>query len=123
MSDAAPRLGPLESRIMQVLWSCAPGEYAPVREVLGRLDGDFAYTTVMTVLSRLHDKGLVQRRKVGRGWCYAPTDSADGYAAESMRQALRSAEDPTAALLRFAADLDADDAAALRRLLEGSDGG
>jgi predicted transcriptional regulator len=61
MNDTAPRLGPLEARIMQVLWSCDPGEYAPIREVLRRLDDDLAYTTVMTVLSRLHDKGLVRR--------------------------------------------------------------
>jgi hypothetical protein len=39
-----------------------------------------------------------------------------------MRRALHAA-DPTAALLRFAADLDADDAAALRRLLDGGDDG
>ena len=119
MSGAPPSLGPLEARIMHVLWSGAPGEFAPVRDVLDRLDGDLAYTTVMTVLSRLHEKGLVERRKVNRGWRYAPAVSADSYAAASMRQALASAEDRTAALLSFAADLDADDAAALWRLLEG----
>ncbi len=115
---AAPNLGPLEARIMQILWSCEPGEHASVRDVLGHLGDDLAYTTVMTVLGRLHDKGLAERRKVGRGWAYTPAGTADGYAAASMRRVLASAEDRTAALLRFAAELDQDEAAALRRLLE-----
>ncbi len=120
--SAAPNLGPLEARIMQVLWSCEPGTYASVRDVMGHLGDDLAYTTIMTVLGRLHDKGLAERRKVGRGWSYTPAVTADGYAAASMRQALAAAADRTTALLHFAAELDQDEAAALRRLLEGDAG-
>jgi hypothetical protein len=108
MNDTAPRLGPLEARIMQVLWSCDPGEYAPIREVLRRLDDDLAYTTAMTVLSRFarQGAGATRRRTAPR-------------ATPPRRCAGRCTLRRTAALLRFAADLDADDAAALRRLLDG----
>ncbi len=40
-------------------------------------DPDLAYTTVMTVLSRLHHKGLVRRQRVGRGYRYEPVYTSD----------------------------------------------
>ncbi len=73
MSNGVERiLGSLESSIMRVLWE--EGD-APVSTVMASLnDGrerPLAYTTVMTVLVRLHDKALVTRRLVGRGYTYA----------------------------------------------------
>ncbi len=59
-------LGPLGAAIMRVLWSA--GE-APVGAVVERLrDGDRrpAYTTVTTILSRLRERGLVERSRRGR---------------------------------------------------------
>lgn len=65
-------LGPLESDVMRVLWTA--GSPMTVREVLDRLNEarstPLAYTTVMTVLSRLSDKEVVARRRVGRGYAY-----------------------------------------------------
>lgn len=62
-------LGPLEMRVLGLL----DGEGSAVQDVQAALarDGhDLAYTTVMTVLTRLHDKGLVQRTKDGRRYLY-----------------------------------------------------
>lgn len=59
--------GALEKEIMDVLW--ASGE-ATVSEVNSCLVGERAHTTVMTVLDRLHAKGLVRREKRGRAWVY-----------------------------------------------------
>ena len=54
------RLGELESAAMQVVWS-AP-EPVTAREVADALAGrQLAYTTVLTVLTRLEGKGLVRR--------------------------------------------------------------
>lgn len=65
-------LGSLESETMNVLWRNEDG--LTVREVLERVNAGraqpLAYTTVMTVLSRLHDKQIVAREPVGRGFRY-----------------------------------------------------
>lgn len=59
---------------MELLWSAAGPR--PVREVLDGLNFDrrppLAYTTVMTVLSRLADKGVLVRTPAGRGFVYSP---------------------------------------------------
>lgn len=74
-------LGPLGAEVMDVLWSSA--EPMTVRRVMGRLNEDrrdaLAYTTVMTVLARLADRGAAARTRVGRGFVYAPavTDVAE----------------------------------------------
>ncbi len=62
-------LGPLETRVMEVLW--ARGE-CRVREVMKELDGDLAYTTIMSTLARLFQKNLVSRRMSKRAYCYSP---------------------------------------------------
>lgn len=43
-----------------------------MREVAEALRGNLAYTTVMTVLGRLHEKGLVGRQQRGKGYLYTP---------------------------------------------------
>jgi BlaI family transcriptional regulator, penicillinase repressor len=81
MSELAKILGPLEARVVGVLWDL--GRPAPVREVLERLnDGSgakLAYTTVMTVMSRLAQKGVLERKAEGRGYVYeaAVRDAAE----------------------------------------------
>lgn len=67
-------LGSLQSRVLEVLSKRGP---STVRAVAGTLRGRFAYTTVMTVLSRLHEKGLVGREHEGKGYVYTPRYSVD----------------------------------------------
>jgi predicted transcriptional regulator len=63
-------LGPLESQVMEILWS--RGE-SNVHGVVANLDaGKRAYTTVMTTLDRLFKKGLLDRRKADRAFVYTP---------------------------------------------------
>jgi predicted transcriptional regulator len=56
---------------MRVVW--AQGD-CTVRSVREQLEHDrsrpLAYTTVMTILARLHERGLLSRSKVGRGYVY-----------------------------------------------------
>lgn len=112
-----PALGSLEAKIMQALWD-RPDEYLSVRQTLPLIDGDPAYTTVMTVLNRLYEKGLLRRHREGRAWGYRPALSREAYAASTMSEALQVASDRTAALLHFVADLPPDEAKALPGLLE-----
>lgn len=88
--DRAGRFGPLESAVLEVLWGAS--EPVPVRYVLERLNRDrepeLAYTTVMTVLSRLAERGVVVRAKAGRGYVYRPVaGDAAGIAARRLLDA------------------------------------
>lgn len=87
---------------MKVLWS-ADGALT-VRQVLEQLpvQRNLAYTTVMTVLSNLHRKGMVQRQSVGRAYNYLPVRSREAAAAASLREVLDASDDPRSVLLHFA---------------------
>lgn len=114
-ANSAP-LGSLEARIMDVVWD-RPGVYLSVRDALELLGSGHAYTTVLTVMQRLYDKGLLRRRRAGRAWSYRQALSRDAWAAATMTDALHAAKDRRGALLHFVADLGAEEADALRRLL------
>lgn len=68
-APAAPSLGHLETRVMEILWT---GGEACVQDVIERLGRPLAYTTVMTTLDRLFKKGYLDRRKPERAFLYAP---------------------------------------------------
>jgi predicted transcriptional regulator len=63
-------LGPLERRVMQVVWDA--GRSVNVTDVQAALGNDLAYTTVMTTLDRLYKKSVLVREKQGRAFQYAP---------------------------------------------------
>lgn len=107
--------GALEADVLGVLWAAGlPLTPADVRSQLG---GDLAYTTVMTVLARLHEKGLLDRERVGRGFAYAPAVHQAALAAERMRVLLEEGPDRAAVLARFVGSLSPGDRRALRDLL------
>lgn len=64
-------LGPLEADIMQVIWKI---QKATVQDVYDELSQDrtIAYNTVMTVMTRLAQKGVLKRQKDGRAYVYFP---------------------------------------------------
>ena len=69
--QSMPRaLGSLESRLMDALWGSAAE--LSVQEVCDALDAQDNYKTVMTVLNRLVEKGLLERRLDGRAYRYHP---------------------------------------------------
>lgn len=119
MADERPiaALGSLEAKIMAVMWQ-HPDQDRQVKDVLPLLGDTLAYTTVMTVMTRLHEKGLLRRTRRGRAWAYRPAQSRDAFIASAMAETLRAAQDRTGALLHFVADLGPAEAAALRRLLD-----
>ncbi len=64
-----PRLTPREVQIMNVLWDTGPSTVAEVREALG---DESAYTTILTLLRLLEEKGHVARDVDGRAHRYRP---------------------------------------------------
>jgi BlaI family penicillinase repressor len=63
-------LGDRELDVMGVLWEIGSGTVAEVR---AKLPADLAYTTVLTILRNLEDKGFVTHEAEGRAYRYAPS--------------------------------------------------
>ena len=112
-------LGPLEAEIMEITWRDAPVTPGAVREALGA-KRPLAYTTVMTVMSRLYEKGLLDRIREGRAFAYSPRVSKVellGRRASSALAALsRAGARPTLSyFVDAASSLDDDQLATLER--------
>ena len=115
--------GTLESAVLAVLWGAgAPLSPGEVRERLAgpAPDGgdELAYTTVVTILTRLHDKGALSRERDGRAYRYAPVADEAGLAARRLAAMLDAAPDRRAVLSRFVEDLGDHDEQLLRGLLD-----
>jgi predicted transcriptional regulator len=113
-------LGDLERRVMEHLWNTSDPQ--TVREVHAAVAvrRDLAYTTVMTVLRRLADKGLVVQDRGDRAHRYTPVHSRDELVAGLMVDALDQVADSgdrRAALVHFVESVGTDDVHALQRAL------
>ncbi|HYY81448.1 MAG TPA: BlaI/MecI/CopY family transcriptional regulator [Actinomycetes bacterium] len=103
---AGRRLGALEAEVMDYAWR--RGDWVGVNDILATLHGQRrAYTTVMTIVTRLCDKGLLERERRGRGFVYRPALSQEELAARALRDVLASTDDPQAVLARFVEELEA----------------
>ena len=102
---------------MQAVWA-APGPVTARQVATALADRDLAYTTVLTVLTRLEKKGLLARERYGRAHTYSPVGSRAEHTAVLMQAALGQADDREAALQRFARSVTPAEAEALRRALE-----
>ena len=101
---------------MEVVWADGP---CTARSVADRLSGrGLAYTTWLTVLSRLEKKALLRKDSSGRAHVYTAVASREDHIAVLMQQALGQADDREAALQHFARSVSPAEAEALRRALE-----
>jgi predicted transcriptional regulator len=116
-SEGAARrpAGALEAEVLAALW-VADGPLTPA-EVRDALGSELAYTTVMTTLARLHEKGAVSRERSGRAFAYSPVQDQAGVAAARMADLLGTTPDREAVLARFVGELSADDERLLAELL------
>lgn len=101
--------------MLAALWA-APGPLVPA-EVQAAVSDDLAYTTVMTILVRLHDKGVIRRSKVGRAYAYRPVVAETDVVAEQVRRLLDRGQDRAAVLQGLVEGLQPGDEAVLRSLL------
>ncbi|MGV9243351.1 BlaI/MecI/CopY family transcriptional regulator [Streptomyces sp. NPDC003710] len=86
-------------------------------DVTERLGNELTYSSVVTILTRMHTKGLLTRSARGRAYAYAPVTDDAGFAARRMRTVLEERPDREAVLARFADELSDTDADLLRQLL------
>ena len=115
-----PRLGPLETRVMDLLWDEGA---STIRGLIDQLPGDFAYTTIATVLTNLHRKDLVDAGKRGRSTVYCARGSREEHVASVMDHALGTSRDRAASILHFAERIPDSDLDLLRDYLRRRDQG
>ena len=71
-------LGDLEQEVLSIIWDSR--KPTSVREVLKIIKGDYAYTTIMTVMSRMEKKGILKRIQKGKSFLYFSTQNKSEYA-------------------------------------------
>jgi predicted transcriptional regulator len=101
--------------VLGALWA-ADGPLVPA-EVQAAIGGELAYTTVMTILVRLHDKGLIERAKRGRAFAYRPLVAEREVIAEELQRLLGRGHDRSAVLQGLVDVLDPADEKTLQSLL------
>ncbi|GAC1377774.1 MAG: BlaI/MecI/CopY family transcriptional regulator [Pseudarthrobacter sp.] len=122
-------LGELERAVMDLLWAGHEAATAnTLRDKLatttegngasaGHAGKELAVTTVLTVLSRLEKKGLVERERGTRPHRYQAVSSREEHTAELMHEVLGSAPDREAVLAQFIGSVTESEAETLRKLL------
>ena len=89
MRDAMRRLPDAELEVMQAIWACeAPVARAEIEEILYKTH-PMAMTTLLTLLSRLAEKGFVRIEKIGRSSRYTPLVSQEDYLSAQSRSFVR----------------------------------
>ncbi|MEN8654980.1 BlaI/MecI/CopY family transcriptional regulator [Streptomyces sp. 21So2-11] len=118
------QLGDLEDAVMTRVWQW--NRPVTVREVLEDLQKErsIAYTTVMTVMDNLHQKGWVRREVDGRAYRYTSVSTRPAYSAALMNEAWSQSDNPAAALVAFFGMMSTEQRVALRdamRVVQGDD--
>jgi len=117
-----PPLHELEAEVMEELWTQGEASVRSVMEALnGRARKARAYTTYMTILARLHKKGVLDRRRQGKTDFYAPKLSREEFMSARAHSEVEQlvAQYGDVALSHFArqvASLDPERRRALQRL-------
>lgn len=107
-----------ELDVMSVLWNRGSGTVAEVRE---RLEDSLAYTTVLTVLQTLEDKGHVRHEEEGRAYRYYPEVAAEEAGGTALRKIVekifQGSSELLLAQLVTERDLSEDELQRMQRLL------
>ena len=116
-------IGPLEMKVLGVLNAGGEQSVADIQAALNQDGHELAYTTVMTVLVRLYNKGLVQRRKESRYFLYSPArrkESSPMKILERVKNSLFQTErlKPILSLLESEDDLSREELQELKRAVE-----
>lgn len=111
--------GELEAQVLAALR--AAGGPVTAGLVQERIGGDLAYTTVITILTRLHAKGAVSRKRAGRSFEWTAVADEAGLAALRMRRVLDGESDREAVLARFVTGLSSQEEQLVRELLAQAD--
>lgn len=127
MAKRALELGDAELEVVKVLWDRGP---STVRDVLEHLHGRgrrVAYTTVLTVLTRLEQKGVVGSDKSGQAYVYRPKVSREKVTASRLKALVQQLYDgaatPLVLQLMQSEKFSPEEIAQLQQLIDRLDGG
>ncbi|MEK7355328.1 MAG: BlaI/MecI/CopY family transcriptional regulator [Bdellovibrionota bacterium] len=123
MGNSHLEVGPLEMEVLGVMNAGGEFSVSDIQGSLKKSGRDLAYTTVMTVLVRLHGKGLAQRRKESRYFLYSTAkkkDSTPHKIFERVKNSLFRAERlaPIMSLLDGEEDLSKEELQELKKAVE-----
>ena len=110
---------PREMDVMSILWDLGSGTVSEVRE---RMPDDLAYTTVLSLMRTLEEKGLVRHEEEGRAHRYFPLvdwqDAGKGELRRLLRKVFKGS--PELLLVQLLSDrkLDEDQLRSIRELLD-----
>lgn len=88
MTVPLKRLPDSELEVMQAVWACEPPVSRGSIEAILQKAHPMALTTLLTLLTRLADKGFVAVEKIGRSNCYTPLVTRQEYLAAQSRRFL-----------------------------------
>lgn len=115
--------GELEAVIIDRIWNrgatTTTTTTTTVREIFDELaaEREIAYTTVMSTMDNLHNKGWLAREKDGKAYRYWPTLTREEHSARLMREALDAGGNPELVLNHFVEQIGAEESARLRAAL------
>lgn len=116
-----PRLPDAELRVMQALWELEPPTSRMEIEGIVNKTDSLATTTILTLLSRLLERGFVSIKKKGRSNCYTPLVSKEDYLASQSKSFFEKLCDGNLQIFASAlcdSGLSDDDIKELRELLK-----
>ena len=110
----------LELEILKILWRDGPGSVREVRDPLAETR-DLAYTSVMTVMNIMTDKGYLKRAKQGSSYVYRPQINEQATLRRMLGDLVDRAFDGSAVAavlsLLETSDIDAEELKRLRALI------
>ena len=121
MTTSPRRLPDAELEVMQAIWSCTPPVSRLDIEDLLYKTHPMAMTTLLTLLTRLSEKGFISIEKLGRRSYYTPCVSKDEYLANQSKnffEKLCGSSVSTFASALCSSGLSREEIAQLRDLLE-----
>ena len=124
MRTSHPTLTPQDLAIMKVVWKLDTATVRDVYEIL-RVKRTIAYTTVMTMMKILEEKGYLKKVRVERAYVYRPTKPRQQVLGAMVRDFVDRVFDGAAGalLLHLAKDrrLSKDDRTTIRRIIQEMD--
>jgi predicted transcriptional regulator len=120
MSKRERQQGELEGEVMNVLWNASGSLTSQeILETINNGERDLALTTILTVLSRLVDKGMVKRTAgTGRSFNFTSTESREKHSAKLMIGLLSDTSNPALTFAQFTSGLTPKQLEALREALD-----
>lgn len=123
--EAKKSLGPLEHKVMSIVWKQKEATVYSVIQGLGT-EKKLAYTTVMTVMSRLAKQGILSRHKRGKTFVYRPRESKEMFIQSLVRNTInrfieRFGDEAVTAFLDQSSQLSKEDRKKLISRLDSDD--